>query len=210
MKFAPLHAISRVNVRIVVALSFLCALLAVGWMAWCLSGTPSYGPLRYTSRPPLSVPDSEWRGSENSGAAWATNSPFNSPYREARRAEAEAARAEAEAKQLREAEAQRLREAGPPPKSPALTPEAATPQPVPQPAPPLPEPPARMLTLTFRGTLTRTDGTTVAMVEQPTPGATLLLKVGDTIEGMTLIRLDRSSAILSPPGSTNEHALLPG
>ena len=91
-------------------------------------------------------------------------------------------------------------------KTKAATPAGAVPTQKLSPPPASPKPP-RTITLVYRGLLTRTDGTSVAIIEQIENGMTTLLKAGDRIEGFTMARLGRSTAILTTADGQTEHPL---
>jgi len=211
MKISSLRSIYRVNVRFVTVVCLLCALAAACWVAWRLSEWQPRLPVNRSTALAAPLPVGEWRRSDGQEADWAEASPFTSPYLEARLAEAAAARAAAEARKAREAEAraaaaraaQARKAAQPPPQ--AAVPEKVKPvTPVPPPKPP---PKPRTITLVYRGLLTHTDGTQVAIIEQIENGKTALLKQGATLEGFQMTRLDRTTAMLSTADGKQEHAL---
>ncbi len=211
MRIGSLRSVYRVNVRVITALCFLCALLAAGWVAWRVASwvpqLPSDTPASFI--PPPSA--GEWHRSDTPEPVWAVSDPFTSPYIEARLAEEKAARAAEEARRVKAAKTEaaaaaiaRTQAA----KAKAAAPVAASPKPAPQPATPLASPkPPRTVTLVYRGMLTRTDGTSVAIIEQAPGQKTTLLETGESIEGFSMARLDRTTAMLMGADGKTEHPL---
>ena len=142
---------------------------------------------------------------------WADSDPFTSPYIETRLAEEKAAHAAEQARRAKEARTKAAaaaiarKQAA---KAKAAAPAAVSPKPAPKPAaaPASPKPP-RTITLVYRGMLTRTDGTSVAIIEQAPGQKTTLLEAGETIEGFSMARLDRTTAMLMGADGKTEHPL---
>lgn len=213
MRIGSLRSIYRVNVRFVTALCLICALLAAGWVASRVAAWEPHLPVN----PPASIipppPAGEWHRSEMQDPVWSDADPFTSPYLEARLAEEEAARAAEEARLAAEAKARaeaaaRLREQQAKAKAVAATAAKTKPaaKPIPAPVAVKPKPP-RTVTFIYRGMLTRTDGTSVAIIEQADNGKTALLKAGDAIEGFGIARLERTTTVLTSSDGKTEHPL---
>ncbi len=154
------------------------------------------------------LPAGEWRRSDGQEVAWSEADPFTSPYLEARLAEEAAARAaekarKAEAKARAAANAQQQQAKAP---KPVAAQSRQKPQPKPAAPPAAPKPP-RTITLIYRGMLTHIDGSSVAIVEHVENGRTALLKPGESIEGFSMVQLDRAAAMLTTADGKTEHAL---
>ena len=215
MRIGSLRSIYRVNVRFVTALCLICALLAAGWVASRVASWEPHLPVN----PPASLipppPAGEWHRSDTPEPAWEEANPFTSPYLEARLAEeaaaraAEEARLAAEAKTRAEAKAQADAAAKLLEQQAKAVATAAKKKPPAKPAPPPAVNPRapRTVTFVYRGILTRTDGTSVAIIEQAENGKTVLLKAGDSVEGFRVASLDRATTVLTTADGKTEHSL---
>jgi hypothetical protein len=104
-----------------------------------------------------------------------------------RRAAEEAAAAKAKAAQAQQAAAAVAAAAAaapPPPVAPAAAP------------PPPPPPPPKQIKLVYRGYMTRTDGRTVAFVENVSQGEIVLMQRGEKIENMQIDRFSKEELSL--------------
>jgi hypothetical protein len=105
MKTDSLRSIYRINVRFVAAICLLCALAAVGWVAWRLSYRHPRVPVNQSTALTAPLSAGEWRQSAYPEAAWSEADPFTSPYLEARLAEAAAGLAVEKTRKVEEAAA---------------------------------------------------------------------------------------------------------
>jgi len=118
------------------------------------------------------------------------------------RAEAEKKRLEEERKRTAEAEARRLEQERLDREKAAQAKEV----PPPPPPPPSPPPPVKKETFSilYRGIMTRTDGSRVALIESKQWGRTQSFKKGEQVGGFELIRMDRDRIeLLNSLGETN-------
>lgn len=179
-------AIMRINARLVLLwVCLVCCLVGAAWV-WALE-SPERTPLsRPSAYQPPALPPEEPDPSPLP-ATWESLTvpalpkadPFASPSltRELERLRAQ-----------REAEA----ESKPPPDPPDPPPE-----PEPEPKPPPAAPPIKVL---YRGMLTRTDGSVLALVENKTDKTVVFVPEGALVAGRTVGDITRSSLTLLPHG----------
>lgn len=184
MKRGPWFSIHHINVRLVAALCFGCALGATGWVAYRL--TQLNPPLldNIAARRGAVPTTTRWRENETQEPAWQDQNPFHSPYLD-----------NLAAQRKKKADAQA---------APKSTPQAARKTVSPKSEP---HPPPRTLTLIYRGALTRVDGTTVAMFERNRQKGTLLLETGDRFDNLRLLDIDRHNATVSLDNNGTQHRL---